>query len=230
MENILLKYMKDRLSDADHKGKIELPKQPVLTISRDFGCPSREITHMLYESISHGAPRGREPWRLMSKEILQQAASELHLHPSKLNYVFRAEDKSTMDEIVEALGEKYYKSDKYIRKTITDVVKRMAAPGNLIIIGMGACSILINQPNAFHIKLTGPLKWRTENISRWRDVTSQTASKQVRDVDLQRDKLITSFLPAGFRQPRYDIIFDCMNISDNEIVEIVHDLIMRRCH
>lgn len=229
MENILQQYMENRFHQAENKQKKAESDQPVITISRDFGCPSKEIVHMLREALLHSCSRKGDAWQIISKEILQRAASELNLHPSKLDYVFKAEDKTTMDEILEALGEKYHKSDRQIRKTISTVVLNLAERGNMIILGMGGCSILINQPNTFHVKLAGPQKWRINNIQRWQGIKHSTATKLVNEIDVQRHKMISSFLPPYHKEPHYDLVINCMNIADFEIVEMLHDLILRRC-
>lgn len=220
--------MQDRFEQAEKKDSPEEITRPVVTISRDFGCPSKEIVHMLHEALSNTSEDPELPWEIISKEILHNSAKELDLHPSKLDYVFKAEDKTTMDEILEALGEKYHKSDRQIRKTISTVVHSMAIRGKLIIIGMGACSILMHQPNVFHVKLIGPKKWRVDNIERWQGISHLTASKLVNDIDHQRAKIIKSFLPRGTHEPLYDMVINCMNIDDVEIVDILHDLIRRR--
>ena len=82
-KNLFLKYMSER--DAKPKGKEPtlLKKGPVITISREHGCFASQISRSLAETLTRkNAQSGRErPWRVLSKEIIEESAKELKLSP-----------------------------------------------------------------------------------------------------------------------------------------------------
>ncbi|MDA3780112.1 MAG: hypothetical protein PF487_07855 [Bacteroidales bacterium] len=84
MENILLKYLEDR-----HKNNIEeinfAGLGPVVTISREFGCPAKMIAKKISEKLNEiHAGKEKQNWKIVTKEILDNAAKELGLETDKI--------------------------------------------------------------------------------------------------------------------------------------------------
>ena len=89
---------------------------PVITISRQFGCLANDFVEKLQKALhKHNK---HQNWEKINKEILETSAKELNLDPKKIKYVFDSEQRTTMNEIMESMLTKYYKSDRVIRKTI----------------------------------------------------------------------------------------------------------------
>jgi cytidylate kinase len=228
MENVLQKYFEERFRKEEHNSGAAIRPRPVITISREYGCPARDVCSLLMEALNAGQKRKEQSWRLISKEILQEAATELHVHPSKIEAVLDARDRTMFDEMVDALGTRQYKSDRTIRSAVSEVVRTMARNGHLVILGMGAASILHGYPNVLNIKLVGPEDWRVANIARWKGINRDKALNELRDMDDAREKILQSFLPAKAGSPRFDLIIDCMSIGSDEIVEILVGILAMR--
>ena len=105
-----------------------------------------------------------EEWSVLTKEILEEAAEKLDLHPKKIEYVFESKEKSTWDEVFSAMASKYYKSDKQIKKTVADVVQAMARRGNCVIVGRGGVILTHDIEKSLHLKLQAPLEWRAKQL------------------------------------------------------------------
>ncbi len=226
MSNILIKYMENR-HHKDRKNKlnhISVPG-PVITISREAGCPAEEISKKIIELISDC---DKEEWTWISKEILEKSASELNLDPKKISYVFKAEKKSVFDEIISAFSSRYYKSDKKIRKTIAKVIYKYAERGKIIIIGRGGVSIAKDIEDSFHIRLQAPLEWKADVISKQQNISIDEAKEYVKDIDNKRKILIESFSGQEFQDLIFDASFNCAKMTTDEISEITFDLLKMR--
>ncbi|MFO7827328.1 MAG: cytidylate kinase-like family protein [Bacteroidales bacterium] len=221
MVNILLKYLEERHKKTTQK--VEKPKSvgPVITISRDFGCPANICATDLAELLTKMEGEGKEPWRVISKEILDEAAKELGLTPEKIEYIFKFEKRSAIDEILEALSSKYYKSERKIRKTISEIIHAFGEQGRVIIVGRAGATILQDIQNSLHVKLIAPLDYRVDGVSRRHKISHNEAKKLTIEMDKKRAMLRKDFAGKNISDVDYDLIFNCRTISCEEVVQFI---------
>ena len=213
--------MSERLTKEGNKGK---SPGPVITISRQHGCPAKTVAKLLSEEltnklITHGIKN--VSWRYVTKEIISESAKELNVEPSKIKYVFDYEQKGIIDDILSAQSNKYYKSDKRIRNTIGKVIRNMASEGNIVIVGRGGVAITRDIPQSLHINLEAPLEWRVLRTSEKYCVSLEEAEKMTLDVDKKRRQFREYFGGRGTDYQWFDITFNCMTLSVEEIVRII---------
>jgi len=220
MENILLKYLEERYKYRIPNNEIHSPG-PVITISREFGCPANLCASDLADMLSKIDGKDKEPWKVISKEILEQSAKELGLTPEKIEFVFKYEKRSAVDEILEALLSKYYKSERRIKNTIREVIRSIGEQGRVIIVGRAGSSILRDVHNSLHIKLISPLDFRVDGVSRRHEITHSEAKKLTVEMDKKREQLRNELAGHAVDDSDYDLIFNSMVLKPNEIVEII---------
>ena len=80
----LSRYAFERLLEREKR--IARPG-PVITISREYGCPSKLIAAMLTDLINEKYAR-KNKWHWISKEILEETARKLGLTPREIKYIF----------------------------------------------------------------------------------------------------------------------------------------------
>ena len=220
MANILLKYLEDRYKYKVQKAE-ELNPGPVITISRDFGCPANMCATDLAELLNKIDSKPDDPWKVISKEILEHSAKELGLDPEKIEYIFKFEKRSAVDEILEALSSKYYKSERKIRNTIREVIWTFGVRGRVIIVGRAGSAILSSIPNSIHIRLIAPLDYRIEGVSRRHQISLKDARKLTLDMDKKRALLRNEFAGRKVNSVDYDLIFNTERMKTEEIVQII---------
>ncbi|MFC2087257.1 AAA family ATPase [Bacteroidota bacterium] len=227
MENILMKYMGQRFQQTE-KAKVVTEPGPVVTISRLTGCPAKRIARKLSLKLNDELERfaGNVKWRCVSKEILSEAAKELNLPDKQIDYVFNFEERSTWDDIMSSLSTKYYKSDRKIRKTIADIIRAIAVQGNAIIIGRGSVVIVHDIPKSLHINFEAPLVWRAEMLSQRKGVSVTEAKKIAIETDLKRERFRNSFYGKNTDYTTFDVTYNCMTLTDVEIVESIYKLMI----
>lgn len=227
MDNILMRYFEHRFGKENLKSDRNVDRKgPVITISRQAGCPAGLVAEALYKRLSEEKV-GPIPdqWRIISKEILSESAKELGLSESKIKYIFEAGARSTMDEIIEALSSRYYKSDLKIRKTIIEVIRSIAASGSVIIIGRGGVAITRNIPGSVHIRLEAPEEWRIGKLMKKYNWERSLAEKNMNNWDERRAKLLEEFAGVTNTSSYFDATFNCSTLDRNRIVNAIFSLI-----
>ena len=220
MTNILLKYLEDRHKFNIPKENVKSPG-PVITISRYFGCPANLTASDLADALTEMDTKSHVPWKVINKEILEQAAQELGLTPEKIEFVFNFEKRSTADEILEALSSKYYKSERKIKGTIREVIRTLGEGGNVIIVGRAGVAILRDIPNSLHVKLIAPLEYRVNIVSNRHQISKNEAKKLIMEMDNKRSQLRAEYFGKKMELTDYDLIFNCETMKTDEIVKIV---------
>ena len=221
MANILVKYLEERYK-SENNDKEQPSLGPVITISREFGCPSKVISAELAEILTkRNAGIPDQPWKVITKEILDKSANEIGMEPEKIAYIFNFEKKNMLDDILEAFSYKYYKSDRKIKKTVREIIHSFGEAGNIIIIGRCGATITRDIEKSLHIRLIAPLEHRLIWIKSKFKIDNKEARKMAIDTDKNRAQLRDEFAGKKVDDLEYDLIFNTKTITTEQIVEII---------
>ncbi len=196
---------------------------PVVTISREMGCAGTQVTQLLVNELnSRYEFKNGDPWKWVGKEEIQEAAARtLNLPPEEISYVLEAKKKTMMDDILQSFSNKYYKSDRIIRKTVKEVIRSIACHGRVVILGRGGVAITRDISRSLHVNLEAPLEWRTARISQKLDIEPQSAESYILEIDRKRAEFRDYFGGENTDYTRSDLSFNSMTLSIKEIVEII---------
>lgn len=223
----LSKYLDDWYKEDPGKN---LYPGPVVTISRDVGCPAKKVASCLTERLNT-LPRSRakdHPWRWISKEIMLESARELNVDSSQIRHVFDYKSRGVLEDMLLAQSKDFYKSDLKIRATIAKVIRNFANKGNAIIVGRGGVAITRDIPKSIHIFLEAPLEWRVLRIAEKHDFTIDHARSYAMSIDKKRSHFRDFFQGKGSDYSRFDIKLNCMTLSVEEIIEVIRGALKTR--
>lgn len=214
------KYMTDRIQQEGGRFR---EAGPVITISREYGCPSKLIAAALAEELSRKMEfRGKEAkWKYVTKEIMAESARALEVTPEKIQYVFSYQQKTIMDDLFAAQFNKYYKSERKIRNTVAKVITNMAYEGHVIIVGRGGAAILQSVPHCIHVMLEAPLEWRLKRAADTNGISLEEARKAAQEIDKNRREFRDYFKTKDTARVWFDLTINCMKFSIEEIVQII---------
>lgn len=231
MSNILLEYMKNRLHREKSHSAIPVSKMgPVVTISREYGCPAKRLAGMLSSALNRIELENytKNRWKWIGKEILDESARELNLKPNMVRDVATKDMSSVVDDIVLSLSHKYYPGDIKIKKTIGSVIHDFAVEGHVIIVGRGGVSITHDIPASLHIKLQAPLEWRINDVSKRQMISLAEAKKKIETIDKQRELIREFFEGKKVDDSIFDVVFNYMTIAEEDIIStIIHMMELR---
>ena len=216
MENLLLKYMSKGMGEGE--AMQPCGSAPVVTISREFGCPSKLIAYMLSEALNKRNVSGTTAkWHFLNKELLEESAKELELKPVDLNYLLSSIEKGLFEDILASFSQTYVNNFK-IRKTLFKITRSIAQKGNVILVGRGGAVVLKGCPNSLHIRLQAPLGWRIQSVAQLKSISQQEALNLIVETDKKRKALFELLLGEKFDTTLFDLIFNCERFSKEEIV------------
>ena len=219
MQGDLLSYLKKRYEESQTK---KTEPGPVITISREYGCPIKPLAQKMSELLSElKKPSGNKHiWKWYSKEILEESARELQLNPMQIKYVFDYEKKGTLEDFFNSFSH-YYQSDKKIRNTIGHVIREIANQGHAIIVGRGGIAVTRDIPQSLHIKLEAPLEWRTIIVSQRYQLSIEKARATCIETDKKRQEFRDYFEGKNTDYTRPDVSFNCMTLTVDEIAAVI---------
>jgi len=213
------KYLKDK--DKDPLGPNVFPG-PVVTISRETGCPSKQLAQKLADKLNLEGNFDKDiPWRYISKEIMEESAKELGVDDVDIQHVFDYKQHGPLEDLLLSYSRKFYKTDRKIRNTIGRVIRNFAKEGNSIIIGRGGVAITRDIPKSFHVHLEAPLSWRALRTSEKHNMNIEEAKKYCLDIDKKREQFRDFFEGKGTDYTRFDIKLNCMTLGQDEIADII---------
>jgi len=213
MSQDLLQYFEKRLST--HKTKLS-KKTGFVTISRQTGCNGSSIALKLARHLSNDTK-----WKHINKEILKESAKKLDLKASRISHLYDAERLTHADEILTAFSNRYYKSDKRLKNTISKVVKHFAREGNIIIVGRAAVGITSKIDGGLHIRLTAPLEWRINSLRKREGFEDVDIKKFIGKHDKKKANMIKRFCNVEFNEIPFDVVINCAKFDEDQIVKII---------
>jgi len=216
MENLLLKYLGRVLTEEPQAAIVS---KPIVTISREFGCPSKLIAQLLTDAINKKTTESPgKKWRFINKEVLESAARELQLNPADVKYLLNVGEKGLLEDFLVSFSANYVSSLK-VKNTLIRVVNTIALSGNVVLVGRGSAAILQGRPYSLHVRLQAPVDWRIGCLCESGKVNAGEARRMLETTDNKRNALYELILGKKFDQYIFDVVFNCSTSSMRQIVQ-----------
>lgn len=221
MENLFIKYMSGRLATSVSPKEEHLG--PVITISRQYGCPGDRICAKLAQSLSVTFKENEQPeeWKWISKEILEESAKELKLTPTSINDLQEYKLHGFMDHLTLFFSTGFYPSDTKVMSTIAKVIHSAASHGHVVILGRAGEAITQNIHKSLHFKLEAPLDWRAEQVAKQKGLSISVAKELCINEDKLRLQFRDYFENGKSDIEFFDAMFNTKTMSDEEIVSLI---------
>jgi cytidylate kinase len=214
----LVQYLKNRYAE---RNETFTDPGPVVTISRETGCPGRKLAQLLTDVLNQRYPKGdKKSWKWVGKDIFEDAAKELGLEPDEVQKVFK-EKRTAIDQILSAQSQKFYKNDQRVRKTIGQMIRSVANDGHVIILGRGGIAITRDIKRSLHIFLEAPPEWRAGVLSEKQCCTHAEALKFIKEIDKHRALYRDYYQGKNTDYTWFDARFNCMTFKIEEIVDSI---------
>ena len=196
---------------------------PVVTISRELGCPAKVIASNLADELTKLKSKKAKDheWQWIGKEILAESAKLMDVELDQIEHVFKYKHRNVLEDLLISQSKSYYKSDLKIRSTIAKVIRNFANNGNAIIVGRGGVAITRDIPKSLHILLEAPLEWRAVRTATKHEMTLEQARNYATSIDKKRAQFRDYFQGKGNDYTRFDLKLNCMTIEGEESVKII---------
>jgi len=199
----------------------------VITISRQFGAGGRTLGKMIAEKLDY-----RFLDELIIKEIAKVARvsknTVISLERSAGGPISRLISSLLSRDYMERLtgeGKGYIDEQIYV-DILQDVMTKLAAEDNVVLMGRGGQYILQNTPNAFHILLVADMPDRIAFMRQFYRLTDKQAIDAVNNGDKRRANLYRRMGKQDYNQPdMYHLIINHSKVSLEKARDLVCDLI-----
>ena len=211
----LQSYFEKRLTGT--KPAPPTKKSVFITFSRQTGCNGSGMAVDLVKALKAEGHK----WTFMNKEVLEDTANKLKIHPSKIKYVFDNKKKTHVDDVLSAFSSKYYKSDKKVRKTITEVIRYYAIEGNIIVVGRAGVATTADIPGGLHIRFTAPYEWRLNALKKRSEFKDENVAAFIKKHDIKKRMLIEDFYGKDIQEIQFDLTINCAAFTRQQIIALI---------
>jgi len=192
---------------------------PIVTISRQFGAGGSSVAGIV------AAELGAE---VVDKKLIEEVARRLSMQPSEVE----AEDerpRTLLERLVRSFStlepglgagwappypDPFYDPRKEIIELTEQVIKEVAARGNVVIVGRGAGFLLSDQPGVFRVFLRAPEEVRIKTLIDWLGVNEHDARRAMHETDSNRAAYIKQLYGHDWCDPdEYDLVVNTGRIS-----------------
>ena len=103
--------------------------------------------------------------------------------------------------------------DRYI-KTLTSVIKGVAARGDVVLLGRGSQAILQDAPGTLHVYIAASKEWRIQNLVTREGMSRPDAEHRIAKSDTNRQAFHRRYFKVEFNSPQqYDMAINAGRIS-----------------
>jgi cytidylate kinase len=200
---------------------------PCITISRQTGSGSYEVSEKVIEIIQKRTKNPDNPWTYFDKELIYKVIEEFQLPKVFTSYITEDKYSHISDAVNELLGVK--PSEWTIVHKTTEIILQLAKFGKTIIVGRGSALITSKLPNCFHIRLVAPIDNKLKHVQEVFKYSKTKAMDYIKKEDNNRKKYLKSHF---FRDPDdvtlYNLVINTGKLTYSETAEIIANAVINR--
>jgi CMP/dCMP kinase len=201
-----------------------MPSKSVITIAMTDGACAEEV--------ARGAAQ-RLGYRYVNDQVIDRAAEQAGVDAKTLAAVEHSEPLVARILRGLALGFAADPTAVYVpvpvsderpayRALIQDVVRAVAAEGNVVIGAHGASVTLAGTPRLLRVFLTAPIETRIARVAAERNLSAAEARKEVEHTDRERKGYFERFFKLSAEQPtHYDLVVNTEVLSAETAVGLI---------
>jgi cytidylate kinase len=171
------------------------PSGPAITISPQTGAGADEVARQLAAVLQALEPRGRSPWTIFDRQLVEQVLAEHHL-PKTLAKFMPEDRRSYLEDVLDEILGLRPPSWELIPKVI-QTVRHLADAGHVILVGRGASLATADMPNIFHVRLIASLPRRTERAQKLQQLSPKEATRLIARTDRARARYANAYFHSN---------------------------------
>jgi cytidylate kinase len=120
-------------------------------------------------------------------------------------------------------------SSWHLKECADETIRRLAANGNVILVGRGAAIITSLLSNVLYVRLVAPFKLRVQNWSKSHNITAKEAARVVRDSDEARRRYVQTYFGVSVADPlHYDLVINTGRTGNELAAKIIAAAVVER--
>lgn len=217
----LIEYIEQKMKESE--GPPPVVPGPVITISREYGCPGFSIANALTARFgsfldNKGAVRD---WKAVNREILMEAAQEINISPETIKHIIKQKPGGLFLDFFKTFSDHYTPSDLDIKKTVAGIVRQMAMDGFCVIVGRAGVVLARDIEKSLHVRIHAPLDYRVSLVAGRENLTLDEARKKILRIDREREYIRNYYSGETPDRDWFDVSFNSEYISEKTIVDSI---------
>jgi cytidylate kinase len=200
---------------------------PIVTISRQFGAGGSSVAGIV------AAELGAE---VVDKKLIEEVAKRLSLQPSEVE-AETERPRTLLERLVRSFAalepglgagwappypDPLFDPRKEIIHLTEQVIKEVAASGNVVIVGRGAAFVLHDRPRVFRVFLRAPEQVRVKTLIQRLGVPEAAARRKMHETDSNRAAYIHQLYGHDWCDPdEYDLVVNTGRISYQNAAQMI---------
>jgi len=119
-------------------------------------------------------------------------------------------------------AEEPHLSDSLYMQTMTDIIRELAARGDVVILGRGSQMLLTDMPRTLHVLFVAPRRLRANRLAERDEMGMDEAMRRTQESDRARCAFYKKFWRVEVEDPKlYDLTVDTSRLSYEIATEVV---------
>jgi cytidylate kinase len=223
--DVFRRYLSAQL--IEERKEFRLPR-PAVTISRETGAGAATIANAVAQQLDRDCPdEGGCPWAVFDRNLVKKILEDHQLSAPMEKFMPEDLPFPLSDALESLLG--LHPSAWQLKECADETIRRLAANGNVIVVGRGAAIITSLLPNVLHVRLVAPFNLRVQNWSESHNISAKEAARVVRDSDEARRRYVQAHFGISVADPsHYDLVINTGRMGNELAAKIIAATVVER--
>jgi cytidylate kinase len=213
------------LSTLEAGAKTEAGVHRAVTISRQAGCGALVVAQKLAHYLQTHLPDNPLPWTVFDRNLMEKVLEEHDLPKYLARYLPEDRVSKIEDLVADILGT--HPPAWKVAKHTAETILRLAALGNVIIIGHGCSIITAKLPDVLHVRLVAPLEKRVAHACDAYGMNEVDAHAFCGREDRGRERYLKQYFNADINDPLlYHLIINTGMVGYDDAAKVIGDAVM----
>jgi cytidylate kinase len=195
-----------------------------VTLSRQTGCGALVVAEKLALYLQQHSKRALA-WTVFDRNLMDKVLEEHNL-PAYLARFLPEDRISQLEDFLDELFEVHPPVHTIVHQTAETMLK-LAALGNVILIGRGGNVVTSRLPDVLHVRLVAPLEKRIEHAHKYYNLTKAAAHKFCLTEDRGRARYLKKYFNADINDPLlYHMVINTGEMSYDAAAKVIGEAVL----
>lgn len=220
-----LSFLNSEIAPNARKPARQTTRFRSVTLSRDAGSGGNTVAEMLIEKLKEKDPKAPRPWTLFNRNLIEQVMQDHNL-PTRLAKFFPEDRLTELEDMMDEIVGLRPGSWTVVEKT-TETILRLAALGNVVIVGRAGNIVTRKLPDVLSVRLTGSVETRVRRLSETRGMTRKFALDFIEREDTGRRRYLKKYFNVSSEDALlYHFVINTDFFSADEVAEHLANVVV----
>jgi cytidylate kinase len=215
-----LSFISSQLQSSGEAGvRAESGACRAVTLSRQTGCGALVVAEKLAQFLQQHSKRA-PVWTVFDRNLMDKVLEDHNL-PAYLAKFLPEDRISQLEDFLDEMFEVHPPVRTIVHQTAETMLK-LAALGNVILIGRGSNVVTARLRDVLHVRLVAPLEKRIEHAHKYYNMTRADAHKFCLTEDRGRARYLQKYFGADINDPLlYHMVINTGEMNYNAAARLI---------